>query len=159
MYLPDRVKQKIQEFVNKYPFPTTNDVDAANWTHQLCEQLKFSFPDDGWGHKKADNNRPHSADVIAISNPFLGWDIIFNAGSPQATLNLAADSKDLANPPDGPQVFEPVTATDYLGSVVPIPPDPPTDIEAKLDYIIQMMQKYHSEEMEAIVAPRVTRIE
>lgn len=156
MYLPDRVKQKIQEFVNKYPFPTTNDVDAANWTHKLCEQLKFSFPADGWGHKRADNNRPHSADVIAISNPFLGWDIIFNAGSPQATLNLAADSKDLANPPDGPQVFEPVDATDYLGGVTPPPPD--GTIEEKLDLIIQMLRNYHSEEMEAITAPRITRM-
>jgi hypothetical protein len=158
MQLPDEVKVKIVEFVSKYPFPITNDEDAANWTHELCQQLKFSFPNHGWGHKKADENRPHSADVIATESPFMGWDIISNAGSPSAKLNLDASSLDLANPPDGPQVFEPVVANNFLDVVTP--PVPPTNgtVDEKLDMIISMLQRYHTEEMDAITAPRVTRM-
>lgn len=143
MYLSDPVKEKITEFVFRYPFPTTNDEDAANWTHKLCEQLKYSFPSDGWGHKKRNSSSPHSADVIAVykSAPtvvFLGWDIITNAGSPQAKLNLNAESIDLLNPPDGPQYFETVAAQDYLDEE-PIPPDPPDDI---LVSILKELEKH-----------------
>jgi hypothetical protein len=154
MYLPEPVKAKILEFVNKYPFPKTNDEDAANWTHKLCEQLKFSFPNDGWGHKSAGSGRPHSADVIVLVNPFWGWDIISSAGSPDAKLNLTGESIDLQGGLGyNQQIYEPVIAHNYLSEEPPIPL-PPDGIEEKLNLIIMMLHQ----QMEAIVAPRVTRI-
>lgn len=152
MYLPQPVKDKIVEFINKYPIPLTNDEDASNWTHQLCQQLKYSFPNDGWGHKSAGPGRPHSADVICLSSPFMGWDIISSAGSPDAKLNLNAESIDLSG-----QIFEQVPAFNFLVDDIPVPPTPPS-IEEKLDLIITMLTRYHGEEMEAITAPRITRM-
>jgi len=154
MYLAESVKAKIQEFVSAYPLPRTNDEDSANWTHKLCEQLKFSFPTDGWGHKSAGPGRPHSADVIALANPFWGWDIIINAGSPDARLNLNGEYINLVG-----QIYEPVAAYNYLSLEPPVDP-PPTNgtIEEKLNLILATMAKYHEEEMAAITAPRVTRM-
>lgn len=151
MYLSPEVQSKIVEFKNKFPLANTTE-ESQVWTHRLCQQLKFSFPNDGWGHKSAGPGRPHSADCICLSSPFWGWDIINNAGSPQAKLNLNAESIDLSG-----QIFEQVTAADFIGDV-PVPPDIPGTIEQKLDHIIMMLSKYHDEEMVAITAPRVTRI-
>jgi hypothetical protein len=151
MYLSSEVQDKIAEFTNKFPLANTTE-ESQTWTHRLCQQLKFSFPNDGWGHKSAGPGRPHSADCICLSSPFWGWDIINNAGSPQAKLNLNAESIDLSG-----QIFEQVTAADFIGDV-PIPPDPPSTIEQKLDLIITMLRNYHAEEMEAITAPRITRM-
>jgi hypothetical protein len=153
MKLPVEVQQVIQEYANMYPLPVNNEEGASNWTHALCQQLNFSFPSAGWGHKSAGPGRPHSKDVVCTMNPFIGWDVVLAAGGPNPTLQLNGDSIDLSG-----QIFEPVSPVDYLGSTPPPPPNPPTDIEAKLDYIIQMMQKYHTEEMDAITAPRVTRM-
>lgn len=160
MYLPEPVKAKINEFVAKYPFPKTNDEDSANWTHQLCQQLKYSFPNDGWGHKSAGPGRPHSADVICLSSPFIGWDIITSAGSPDAKLNLNGESIDLTG-----QIYEQVTATDYLGSVNPPQPPPSGTVDEKLNLIISKLDaldakvtQYHGQEMDAIVAPRITKM-
>lgn len=154
MKLSDEVKDIISRFVAKYPIPLTDNVeDSQNWTHRLCQQLKFSFPNDGWGHKSAGPGRPHSSDVICLSSPFMGWDIIYNSGGPSAELNLNAESIDLSG-----QIFEQVSAVDFLGDI-PIPPPPPDGtIEEKLDRILAIMTKYHDVEMAAIVAPRVTRI-
>lgn len=154
MYLPPAVQDKIAEFVNKFPLVTTGDEDSANWTHSLCQQLKFSYPNDSWGHKSAGPGRPHSADCICLSSPFIGWDIITNAGTPQAKLNLGAESIDLSG-----QIFEQVVAYDFLGNSVPVPPPTPGTIEEKLDLIIQLLRQFHAEEMEAITAPRITRME
>jgi len=155
MQLPDEVKEKILQFVNKYPVPkTTNVEDSQVWTHRLCEQLKFSFPSVGYGHKSAGPGRPHSSDVFCMASPFIGWDIIFQSGSPSAELNLNAESIDL-----GGQIFEQVTAYDHVGGG-DTPPPPPSGgtIEEKLDRIISLLTTYHNEEMDAITAPRITRI-
>jgi hypothetical protein len=158
MYLRPEVQDKIAEFVNKFPLPSTTE-ESQQWTHSLCQQLKFSYPNEGWGHKSAGPGRPHSSDVICLSSPFIGWDIINNAGSPQAKLNLNAESIDLSG-----QIFEQVTSYDYLGSSVPVPP-PIGTIDEKLNYIIakldaldKKMDEYYDREMEAITAPRITRM-
>lgn len=121
-------KSIIYAYVERYPLPTTEEA-AQTWTHRLCEQLAFSFPVDGWGHKSAGEGRPHSKDCIAIKAPFVGWDIIVSAGSPAATLNLSGDSIDLAG-----QLFEPVTPTNHLGDdpTPPDPPVPPSDLDARV---------------------------
>lgn len=156
MKLSDEVKEVISRFDAKYPVPVTDNVeDSQNWTHRLAEQLKYSFPSDGWGHKFAGLGRPHSSDVVCLSSPFMGWDIIYNSGSPSAELNLNAESIDLSG-----QIFEQVTAYDHLGNdggTIPPPPSGGT-IEEKLDRIISLLTTYHNEEMDAITAPRITKI-
>jgi hypothetical protein len=160
MYLSNDVKAKIVQFEAKYPLPrSTNNEEFQTWTHRVCQQLKYSFPNDGWGHKSAGPGRPHSSDVICTESPFIGWDIVLNAGSLNPQLVLSNESIDLTG-----QVFEQVTAADFLGSTPP--PDPPTGtvdeklnlIIAKLNALDKKMDNYLDREMEAITAPRITRI-
>jgi len=137
----------IQRYTNKFPIPSNDVTLSQEWAHKLCQQLKFSFPNEGWGHKSADPRRPHSSDVIAIRSPFVGWDIILDAGGSNPILTLYGESIDLNG-----QIFEEVVAVNYLGGIVD--PPPTIDINAKLNYIIQMMEKYHDDEMVAIQKPR-----
>jgi len=128
MTLPDDVRQVIARYAAKYPVPTASEEASQTWTHNLCRQLVFSFPGDGWCHKSAGGGRPHSKDCIAVQNAgrFYGWDIIINAASPAATLDLNADSQDLTG-----QVPEPVMPQNYLDDG-PEPPPPLLDIEARV---------------------------
>jgi len=148
----------ISRFALKFPLPSNSVTASQEWTHKLCQQLKFSFPNGGWGHKSAGPGRPHSSDVIATYPPLVGWDIILDAGGTNPILTLNVDSMNLFD-----QIFEEVVAVNFLGGIVD--PPPAIDINAKLDYIIQTMEKYHGamekyhgEEMAAITAPRITRI-
>lgn len=120
--LPEDVKKVIAQYATKYPIPVSNETASQDWTHKLAQQLKFSFPSAGWGHKSAGSGRPHSKDVVALSSPFVGWDVILGAGTSNPTLQLDGDSIDLSG-----QVFEQVDAQDFLGSAPPIPPEPPDD--------------------------------
>ena len=140
----------ISRFVLKFPLPVNSVTASQEWVHKLCQQLKFSFPYEGWGHKSAGPGRPHSSDVIATYPPLVGWDIILDAGSANPILTLNANSMNLPE-----QIFEEVMAVNFLGGIID-PPEPPptTDINAKLDYIIQTMEKYHDNEMAAIQKPR-----
>ena len=107
----------------------------------------------GWGHKSAGPGRPHSKDVVCTESPFIGWDVVLGAGTRNPILTLNGDSIVLVG-----QIFEPVTAQDFLGNIIPLPPVPPTDVDAKLDYIIATIQRNHEEEMDAITSDRITRI-
>jgi hypothetical protein len=154
MYLSEPTKNKILEFVNKFPIPKTNDDEASAWTHMLCEQLKHSFPTDGWGHKFAGPGRPHSADVICLLSPFIGWDIVSSAGSPDAKLNLSGESIDLTG-----QIYEPVAGANHLGSVVepPVPnPEPPDNLEIELLMKILSELMVHTTYLKAIAVGMTT---
>jgi hypothetical protein len=159
MKLEPDVKQTILEFAREFPIPS-GEVACQNWTHRLCQQLKYSHPANNWGHKSAGMGRPHSKDTIAIQYPFTGWDILIGAGAINPILDVNADSIDLTG-----QVFEFVEANNYLGDIVsppipPIPPipEPPISVEEKLDQIIEMIRTFHDEEMEAIIKDRITRM-
>ena len=119
MYLTAAHKHLIQQFAIYYPLPATDEA-SRTWTHQLCEQLAYSFPADGWCHKSAGEGRPHSADCIAWVDPFIGWDIIGASGTPQAVLTLDGASIDLTG-----QVRERVVPTNHLAPEPPDPPEPP----------------------------------
>jgi hypothetical protein len=116
MKLSTSVKETIVRFAAKFPL-ATNDEESRVWTHKLAQQLAFSFPSEGWGHKSAGGGRPHSADCIAIKAPFVGWDVISGGGAPGAKLQLESDSIDLSG-----QEFEPVEAVNHIA---PAPVDPP----------------------------------
>ena len=128
MKLSPAVQTVIAQFATAFPIPYTDEA-SREWTHRLAEQLAFSFPTEGWGHKSASPTRPHSADVVAIKSPFLGWDLLVNGGSPVVTLNLNADSIDLAG-----QTFEPVSPVNHLNFEPTDPTEPPTgDLEARVE--------------------------
>lgn len=130
MKLAPEAKLVIQTFVNKYPIPSGNEEAIQNWTHKLSQQLAFTFYGAGWGHKSASINRPHSKDVVCLKDPFIGWDILLGAGTPDPKLSLNGESIDLTG-----QYFETVVPINFLDDA--IPPTPPTDdINAKLDKII-----------------------
>lgn len=123
MQLSDEAKLVIQAYAKRFPLPTEpNEAAFQNWTHCLCQQLKYSLPNDGWGHKSASPDRPHSKDCIALQSPFIGWDIILGAGDVGATLSLNGDSIDLTG-----QFFEPVEAFNHLGIPTEPPVDPPVE--------------------------------
>lgn len=154
MKLPDDVKLLISVFVEKFPFPRTNDEEASAWTHKLCEQLAYSFPTSGWCHKSAGPGRPHSADVIALKVPFIGWDIIYSAGSPEAKLNLDADSIELTG-----QIPEPVAPYNYFETAPPVeppipPPVEPPSIPTDTQLLMQILKelKIHTEYFKAMSA-------
>ena len=124
MKLPSDVQLIIAQFASKFPIPVNDEIGSQNWTHRLCQQLKFSFPASGWGHKSAGAGRPHSKDVVALSSPFTGWDVILGAGTSSPTLTLNGDNLDLTG-----QLFETVDAVNFLDSAPPIPPPVTTEIE------------------------------
>ncbi len=126
MELSDPVKATITQFVAKYPMPV-GEANLQSWTHQLCEQLAYSYPTEGWCHKASGIGASHSKDTVAINQPggsFYGWDIIIGAGTPTPALDLNAQSVDLSG-----QFPEPVTPTNWIGGPTPPPPD---DLEARV---------------------------
>jgi hypothetical protein len=137
MQLPNPVRDVIQQYANKYPIPAGDEAASQEWTHKLAQQLKFTFPYDGWGHKSAGSGRPHSKDVVAIASPFIGWDVILGAGTLSPTLSLTGDSIDLTG-----QLFEQVEAKDFLGTT-PVPP-PDDDIIVLLTEILAELKKQTS---------------
>lgn len=148
MKLSPDVQQVIQEYANKYPLPASNETASQDWAHKLAQQLKFSFPAAGWGHKFAGPGRPHSKDVVCVLSPFIGWDIVLGAGTPNPVLSLNGDSIDLTG-----QLFEQVDAYDWLsnGGVIPIPPT--DDTLKKLDQILtnlDIMTKWMAINMETL---------
>ena len=109
----------------KFGLPDYRDDDAARaWTRRLAEQFKFSFPDEGWGHKSGGGGRPPSTDVIArnMSNGLWGYDVILNQGIANQVLIDRPGAINLAG-----QAFIPVTATNHLGTVVEPEPEPEPD--------------------------------
>lgn len=125
-------KEVIVKFTAKYPLPATDD-GSREWTHMLCQQMKFSFPGVGWGHKRQAQNHPHSSDCIAMQTPFIGWDVVSNSGTANATLSLDGEAYDLTG-----QVFEPVEAVNHLGTQPP-DPEPPQPPDPEPDACCQEM--------------------
>lgn len=123
MNIPADVHEKITEFNRRFPCEQLNEEEAKIWTHRLCEQMAFSFPEQGYGHKSAGDGRPHSKDCLARNKPgyyFIGWDLVVASGSGAAKLNGPVnESIDLTG-----QCFEVVIPRNHLGTEPP-PVDPP----------------------------------
>jgi len=126
----------LETFASIFPVPASNPPAGSNndacrdWTRRAAEQFAFTFPGEGWGHKRADSGRPPSTDVIATRSPFLGYDLILNQGAIDGSqrLNDNPSPLNLAG-----QTFIDVTPTNHIGGVVtPPPPPPPTDLEARV---------------------------
>ena len=104
----------LQSFADVHGLPNQDAEHARIWTRSLAEQFNFSFPNEGWGTKRADENRPPSTDVICRPEPpisLVGYDVVISAGSPDAALNLNPTGEDISN-----QVFIPVDPINHLPS-------------------------------------------
>ena len=145
--IPENAKAVIRQFVDRFGIPVEEDA-ARTWTHMLCEQLAYSIPGQGYTHKKAAPDRPHSADVVAkqqfLSDPLIGWDLLPSVGSGQLADLDRVLSIDLAG-----QVAEPTKPVDHLGGGVvepePEPEKPGCDcdfgveLEARLDVLSEQI--------------------
>lgn len=106
-----------QQAIDAHPGDT--DQQARTWTEWVIQQLKFSYPDQGWCWKSAGPNRPPSKDMVCRSDAdwFGGWDMLIAAGA-NGPRNLAPYPPawhDLLNPPEGPQhKIDWVTARNWL---------------------------------------------
>jgi hypothetical protein len=97
--------------------------------------MKFSFPSEGWGHKSAGGGRPHSADVIATEDPFVGFDVLLDSGSPNVRLSLDGDAIDLTG-----QVFESVTAHNRIAPKPEDPGIPPVPSPSPCDEVLGLLK-------------------
>lgn len=123
MQLPNEVKLVIQAYAARFPVPSQGQpVSGQDWTHRLAEQLAYSFPGKGYGHKSAGPGRPHSGDAIAqvVDGRLFCWDLVIGMGTGSGQLNVNASGEDITG-----QVFEAVTPVNHLGASVPQPPPQP----------------------------------
>lgn len=122
----------LETFASLFPIPPApnNDEACRDWTRRVAEQFAFTFPGEGWGHKRADSGRPPSTDVIATRSPFLGYDLILNQGAAAQRLNDNPTALNLAG-----QTYIDVTPVNHIGGVVvppPVDPPPNTGLEARV---------------------------
>lgn len=133
----EKHRNLLRSYEAKYGLPALNGDAARAWTRRLAEQFKFSFPNEGWGHKAGGGGRPPSTDVIArqMSNGLWGYDLILNQGISSQEMDYNPGAINLAG-----QEFIPVTATNHLGNVVePEPQIPPVD--TKLQARVEALEK------------------
>lgn len=93
---------------------------ARDWCRMFAEQIKFEFPNDGYGVKSSSPSNPQSKDTVArlVGGHLFIWDIFIAVDTGHPTLNLNALSQDITG-----QNFIPVTAHNWLSA--PAPPGPP----------------------------------
>lgn len=116
MQLPDSVKQIRARFIAAFPVPLGTPGEefeerARQWSIKFAEQVAFDVPNQGWGMKRADPNRPISKDTISrlADGRLLIWDLLTGTGtgSPRPVDN--PESEDITG-----QVFVQVTPTNHL---------------------------------------------
>lgn len=129
MRLTEPQQSVANDFHNRFGLPAWNsDEDARHWTRRLCEQMHFSFPNVGFGHKAGGGGRPPSTDVLALrkGNIFVGWDVIPNQGRQNQSFDAGGESVDLAG-----QEFIPVEPINHLQTTGGGNPDPDPDPDPK----------------------------
>jgi hypothetical protein len=123
MQLPDAVKQVRTRFIAAFPVPQGAPGEefeerARQWSIHFAEQVSFELPNQGWGMKRADPNRPISKDTIArqLDGRLLIWDLLTGTGtgSPRPVDN--PESEDITG-----QVFVQVQPTNHLQNVAAPP--------------------------------------
>ena len=130
MQLPDTVKQIRARYVAAFPVPQGAPGDAfeeraRQWTTAFAEQVAFELPNQGWGMKRADANRPISKDTIARleHGRLMIWDLLIGTGTGSPRLMDEPEGDDITG-----QVFVEVTPTNHLkaaGSVSSVVVAPP----------------------------------
>lgn len=126
MIWTDAHTQLLERFAAKIPPPPPPDGQSHDswdaawrvWTGRVARQFCHTFGV-GWGHKRADPNRPLSADCIAYKavSVFAGFDL---RNGTTFQLVTRPGQTDLAG-----QVFVAVEPVDALGTPLPTEPLPP----------------------------------
>jgi hypothetical protein len=123
MQLPDTVKQVRARYLAAFPVPQGAageqfEERARQWSIHFAEQVAFELPNQGWGMKRADPNRPISKDTIArqVDGRLLIWDLLTGTGTGSPTPVDNPESQDITG-----QVFVPVQPTNRLPEVVAPP--------------------------------------
>jgi hypothetical protein len=101
-------------FADIHGLPNQDAEHARAWTKSLAEQFRYTFPDEGWGTKRAGEGRPPSTDVICrpeLPIRLMGYDVVISAASPDAALNLTPEGEDISD-----QVFIQVDPVNHLNS-------------------------------------------
>jgi len=131
MKLPIEVRQLRDAMLAAHPVPLTMPTSGEKeeifrqWCIRFAEQVAFSFPNQGWGMKRASDGRPISKDTLTqqqANGTLFVWDMFGNVGTDNTTVN-----GDPSNMVITDQVFVPVTPTNHLGSTPPPPVEPPVE--------------------------------
>lgn len=124
MRLPESVKQIRARYVAAFPVPQGAPGDAfeeraRQWSIAFAEQVAFELPNQGWGMKRADPNRPISKDTIARleDGRLVIWDLLMGTGTGSPRLMDEPEGEDITG-----QVFVEVTPTNHLKSAGTVPP-------------------------------------
>ena len=119
MQLPDAVKQIRARFITAFPVPQGAPGEefeerARQWTIRFAEQVAFDLPNQGWGMKRADPNRPISKDTISKleGGRLLIWDLLTGTGTGMPRPVENPESEDITG-----QVFVDVQATNHLKGI------------------------------------------
>lgn len=121
MFMPDNVYATIKAFYDRFGLPEGEEAQRAH--HGRCCQTVHARHFGRWGWKRADPNRPPSADAIAFDGERLFiWDCVFDAGGPSRRFSLqpGTEGQDATG-----QVFIDVEPHDWLAND---PPPPPPDV-------------------------------
>ena len=127
MKLPADVLDTRDRYVVAFPLWSMPPGPAAEerartWTLGLCSQVAYEHPGEGYGSKRADQNRPISKDALARQKDdgtLLMWDMLSGAGDGSPTLVEHPDSQDVTG-----QVFVEVDAYDVIAGDEQVrPPD------------------------------------
>ncbi|MFN8064266.1 MAG: hypothetical protein U0P82_05675 [Vicinamibacterales bacterium] len=126
MQLPDSVRQIRARFVSVFPVPQGMPGEefeerARQWSVRFAEQVAFELPNQGWGMKRADPNRPISKDTIARldGGRLYIWDLMSGTGTGSPRIVDVPESEDITG-----QVFVEVQPTNHLKDLAPPPVQP-----------------------------------
>lgn len=149
MQLPDSVKDIRARYVARFPIPQGApgpeiEEQVRQWSIRLAEQVAYELPNQGWGTKRADPNRPISKDGLAWRDDedrggrLWIFDMVTGAGTGNGRLVENPEAEDITG-----QVFVPVTPTNHLGAA-PKPSAPPAQPLADLVAVVQAMSNLTS---------------
>lgn len=181
MQLPETVKQIRARYIAAFPVPQGVPGEAfeelaRQWTIAFAEQVAFDLPNQGWGMKRADPNRPISKDTISKleGGRLFIWDLLTGTGTGTPRPVDNPESEDITG-----QLFVQVTPTNHLKGVVtpkadlapvpdarrvaPAPVLPPADLAQLVDHLAAIRATLEAilkeqQETRAAIASLTTRV-
>lgn len=132
MSLPEAIKQLLFQFDARFPVPTGTPGDeheerVRQWTLRFCQQVAYSFPNQGYGSKRSAPGFPLSKDSLAKQSADYGlesWDLLLGVGTGAPQLSRDPQYHHIPQ-----QLFVPVVAVNHLGVPAPGPqPEPPAPV-------------------------------
>ena len=132
MSLPEAIKQLLFQFDARFPVPTgtpgdEHEENVRQWTLRFCQQVAYSFPNQGYGSKRSAPGYPLSKDSLAKRSAEYGlesWDLLLGVGTGNPQLSHDPQYHHIPG-----QVFVPVEPVNHLSVSQPAPvPAPDTHV-------------------------------